>query len=178
LESAYHTNFENGSVGSVTRLANVSRYIPGWVIFDVEIDATGQTLYLSDGTYDDLGGPHEADLAIAQKVNGEFQRLSNSDDILRNINTATHLEYAAGISADNLELYFTRVLAPLTPQSKPEIWVATRASTDDAFGMPVKIESPTAFAEAPSLSPDGERLYYHMLDGNGMFSLYFTERSH
>lgn len=176
LESLYQGDFNNGTVTNVVPVVNVSLYQNGWLNFDVEVNATGETLYFVDGRFDESGGPYESDLVIAQKVSGEFQRLSNSDQLLANINT-DDLEYAACISANNLELYFTRVAAPLTALSQPEIWVATRATIHDPFREPEKIESITGFVEAATISPDGKILYYHKLGIGDKFSLYLTRRS-
>jgi hypothetical protein len=176
LESLYQGDFNNGTVTNVIPVANVSLYQNGWLNFDVEVNADGETLYFVDGRFDESGGPYEADLVIAQKVSGEFQRLSNSDQLLANINT-DELEYAACISANNLELYFTRVVTPITTSSQPEIWVATRSAIHDPFRAPEKIENITGFVEAATLSPDGEILYYHKLGTDDKFSLYLTRRS-
>ena len=43
------------------------------------------------------------------------------------------------------------------------------------FGSPSKIESITGFAEAATISSDGNRLYYHKKE-NGKFSLYLSRR--
>lgn len=177
LGTVFSSSFENGTVNTITPLDQISKYVPGWVNFDVEIDAAGETMYFADGRYDEAGGPYEADLVIAKKVNGSFERLSNSATLLANVNTVD-LEYAACISADDLELYFTRVTAPLTSASTPHIFVATRATTSEPFGVPVQIESITGFAEGPTISPDGHLLYYHTMDTDGKFSLYYTTRKH
>ena len=140
--------------------------------FDVEVDAAGTTLYLVDGRFDQSGGPYESDFFVATKnVNG-FQRLPNSADLLKNINT-TALEYAAGVSADNLDFYFTRVAAPLTNSSTPEIFHASRRSSQEAFGVAAKIETITGFVEAPTLSPDGRIIYYHKKE-NGTFVIFMV----
>jgi hypothetical protein len=178
LESVYSTTFINGTVApTIAQVLNLSKHSPGWVNFDLEISADGETLFFADGRFDQSGGPYEADLSIARKINGEFQRLVNSDEVLQHVNTADHLEYAASISSNNCELYFTRVIAPLTSQSMPEIFVATRPTEEDTFGVPRKIESITGFVEAPTLSPDGKVLYYHTMDLDGKFALYLTRRS-
>ena len=160
LSNIYTSKFSNGTISDITLVDGISKNQAGWVNFDVEVDAAGTTLYFVDGRFDQAGGPYEADFAIASKSANGFQRLSNSGDLLKNINT-TALEYAACISADNLEFYFTRVAVPLTNSSVTEIFHASRKSPQEAFEIPVKIESITGFAEAPTISPDGKTLYYH-----------------
>jgi len=48
------------------------------------------------------------------------------------------------------------------------------------FGNPISISAPfegdnNAFVEAPTLSNDAQRLYYHKLD-NGIFSIFMLTR--
>ena len=50
------------------------------------------------------------------------------------------------------------------------------ATTAASFGAPKKIHAITGFAEAPTLSPDEESLYYHKKE-NGRFVLYRVTRS-
>ncbi|MCI0750932.1 MAG: hypothetical protein L0Y35_03780 [Flammeovirgaceae bacterium] len=175
LATLYQGIFDKGTVTNLTLVENISKYQAGWVNFDVEVDSSGETLYFVDGRFDQSGGPYESDIVIAQKENGEFQRLSNSDELLADVNTEA-LEYAACISADNLELYFTRVAVPLTVSSKPEILVATRENVNDPFRAPIRIESINGFVEAATISPGGKILYYHKKESDGKFSLYLTRR--
>lgn len=128
--------------------------------FDVEISADGNTLYTVDSWFGAKGYPQSADFIIAQR--GVTH--PDSARIFRNINTSA-LEYASGISADELELFFTRV-AKITPGAIPSIWHAARASKADPFDPPLRIAAITGFAEAPSLSPDGKSLYFHASIGN------------
>lgn len=176
LATLYQGIFDNGTVTNLTLVENISKYQAGWINFDVEVDSSGETLYFVDGRFDQSGGPYESDIIIARKVNGEFQRLSNSDEILANVNTDA-LEYAACISADNLELYYTRVATPLTASSKTEILVATRLKDNESFRAPVKIQSITGFVEAATIAPNGDILYYHKKGSDGKFSLFLTRRS-
>ena len=122
-----------------------------------------------DAQFDQTGNPSSADIVLAQKNGPGFQRLSNSEAILKNVNTSA-LEYAACISADQLELYFTRAAG-----SSPEIYVSTRKNSRDVFGAPAKIQTITGFAEAPTISPDQQMLYYHKKD-NDKFALYMVRK--
>ena len=175
LSSIYESNFLNGTVSNISVTQGISKNLAGWVNFDVEVTADGQFLYFVDGRFDQAGGPYESDIVIAVKNNNTFQRLSNSDEILRNINT-DQLEYAACISANHLELYFTRLEVPLSSLSPPEIFVSTRPNITEPFGIPSKINSITGFVEAATISPDGNTLYYHKKEDNGVLSLYLTRR--
>lgn len=175
LTTLFTTHFSSGTVGEPAHVANLSRNQAGWVNFDVEVDAAGETLYFVDGRFDEDGGPYEADLILARKSNGEFLRDTNTGGILKNINSDS-LDYAASISADNLELYFTRAMIPLTSQTIPEIFVASRTNESEPFGIPVKIASISGFAEAPAISPDKKLLYYHALNSQGKFAVFLTRR--
>ncbi|HEV8083627.1 MAG TPA: hypothetical protein VGP55_10515, partial [Chitinophagaceae bacterium] len=146
----------------------------GWVNFDIEVSADGQSLYFVDAQFDQTGNPHSTDLIIAQKNATGFQPLSNSNEIMKNINTDA-LEYAACISANQLEIYFTRLSVPFSITSQPEILFSTRKNINEVFSSPSKIESITGFAEAPTISPDQRTLYYHKKENN-KFVLYLVRR--
>ena len=87
---------------------------------------------------------------------------------MRNINT-DELEYAASISSDGLELYFTgaggMIVGNLAVGARLRILVAKRDHTDEPFELPRVIDSIAGFVEAPTLTADGRILYYHQRDG-------------
>jgi hypothetical protein len=173
LASVYTGNLSDGVVTNLSQVAGVSKNMAGWLNFDVDVDRSGNYLYLADGRFDANGGPHEADIFIAHKTTTGFERLAH--DYLVKVNTVD-LEYAACISPDQLELYFTRLLAPITSNSQPEIWGTTRTSTTEDFKTPVRIEAAEGFVEAPTLSADGNALYYHKAE-NGTFVIYSIRRT-
>ena len=168
LSTVYTGLFANGMVTGVLLVPNISLNTNGWLNFDVEVDFTGNYLYLVDGRFDQNGGPYEADLFLAEKTSTGFTR-STSDPFV-NVNTP-QLEYAACISRDNLELYFTRLETPISSSSQPKIYGTYRASLADDFLPPVKIDAATGFVEGPTLSLDGNTLYFHKAE-NGKFVLY------
>ena len=170
FSTIYKTTFTNGETTTTVLVEGLSKNLPGWVNFDVEVNPAGNRLYFVDGTYDQNGGPYTANLVIAKKNGDAFERLSNSGELLKNINT-DDLEYAACISSDELELYFTRIVAPISPSSNANLFVATRTSTDLPFDKPYQISSITGFVEAATISPDGTLLYYHKRE-NDKFVLY------
>ncbi|NJN42506.1 MAG: hypothetical protein HC811_10065 [Flammeovirgaceae bacterium] len=90
-----------------------------------------------------------------------------------NINT-NDLEYAAGISADGLELFFTRIIAPINIASISSVFYATRNNTSEPFKVPYKIENATGFVEAVTVAPNGD-IYFHK-KVNGKFSLKLMKR--
>jgi hypothetical protein len=175
LSTLYQSNFLNGTVTNVQLINGVSKLQAGWLNFDVEVSADGQTLYFVDALFDQTLNPTTADLVIAKKSNSGFQRLSNSDAIMKNINTDA-LEYAACISVDQLELYFTRLVVPFTATSSPEIFVSTRQNVNEPFGTPSKIQSITGFVEGPTIAPDQKTLYYHKKENN-KYVLYLVRKT-
>ncbi len=174
LSTLYQCTFSNGAATNVQLITGVSKLEAGWVNFDAEVSANGRSLYFVDAQFDQTGNPSTADLVIAQKNGSGFKRLSNSKEILQSINTDA-LEYAACISNDELELYFTRLQLPFTATSSPEIFVSTRQNINEAFGSPLKIKSITGFTEACTISPDKKILYYHKKENN-KFVLYLVRR--
>jgi hypothetical protein len=99
--------------------------------------------------------------------------LPDSDRLLAKIN-ADQIQYAPAISADGLELFYTRLTGALFWQ-RAQIMHATRATTADPYGPPQLIESITEFAEAPSISADGRYLYFHQRV-NDSFRIYRATR--
>ncbi len=173
LSTIYTGVFSNDTVLNVQLLPNISRMQAGWVNFDVEVSVDGNFLYFVDGRYDQNGGPYEANFVIAEKINNNFQRMSDQS-VLNKINTSD-LEYAACISPDMLELYFTRIKAPISISSQPQIFVSTRKSINEPFNSPYKIDKITGFVEAPTISPDGQTIYYHKRE-NDKFVLYMIRK--
>ncbi|PYQ47515.1 MAG: hypothetical protein DMF59_18680, partial [Acidobacteria bacterium] len=107
LMTIYRGHFERGVVSDVAAVPGISRLTPGQVNFDVEVSADGNILYFTDGLFTGGSVPATADLAIATRgSDGQFHRV---EGLLDAVNTSA-LEYAACISADELELFFTRIV--------------------------------------------------------------------
>jgi hypothetical protein len=174
LSTLYQCYFSNGTATNVQIINGVSKLQAGWVNFDIEVSGDGQHLYFVDAQFDQTGNPSKADLIIANKNGSGFQRLPNSSEIMKNIN-ADALEYAACISANQLELYFTRIELPITTATLPEILVSTRNKINEPFGIPAKIQTITGFAEATTIARDQKTLYFHKKENN-KFVLYMISR--
>lgn len=158
LASVYSGSFSRDTVTDIDIVQGLSKNMGGWINFDIEVNKNGNILFTVDGLFDENGGPYESDLVVAVKNDNGFIR--TGDGVLENVNTGA-LEYAACISADMLELYFTRLELPMSLSSVPQIFVATRISIDEPFRNPYRIEEIAGFVEAPTISPDGNILYYH-----------------
>lgn len=160
FSTIYRAKFSDGKVENVTLLKGLSKGAAPWVTFDVEGSADGETLYLSEGKFGNNGIPQTADIFAARRNNENFERLPDSDKIFKNINT-DDLEYAAAISEDELELYFTRATLPVTLNTKPQIYYSKRKDKHSAFESPTKLAGAEGFVEAISFSPQKGVLYFH-----------------
>ena len=171
LSTIYTATFTNGDAFNATLVTNVSRMVPGWVDFDVEVSADGNTLYISEGFYSVNPFPDVSNFLIARKGTNGFSRVPESAAIFTNINTAA-LAYAACISSDDREFFFTRLNLATNPPTVG-IYRAARASPSDPFEPPQRVTAISGgFFEGPTLSPDGRILYYHRQDmGAGLFFL-------
>ncbi len=174
FSTIYKASFSNGNATDISLVEGISKNLAGAVNFDVEVTASGNHLYFVDGTYDQHGGPYTADIVIAKKNGNVFERLAESNELLKNINT-TDLEYAAAISSDELELYFTRVTAPISVSSIPKIYVAARSAVNKPFRKPKLVATATGFVEAATVTPDGMLIYFHKLE-NDKYVLYAVNK--
>jgi Tol biopolymer transport system component len=168
-ESIFRGVFNGDRIDNVVTVAGLSKREAGKIIFDAEISADGNLLYFADGEYAAGYVPSAADLAIAARSGERFERLANSAALLAKVNSGA-LEYAPCISADGLELFFTR-----SEWSQTAIFRAVRSAGDQPFGAPERVSAIPTGAEGPTLSPDGKSLYYHQREDSG-FVLYQVAR--
>lgn len=164
----YRTKFVNGTASTPELVEGVSRRKPGWVNFDAEISADGKTLYFVDGYFGSSHQPQSSILAAAVRTGNGFQRLPEQAQLFSNVNR-DWLQYAPNVSADELELFLTRVKR-IEPSAEPAIFRCSRRRVGDPFSVPQRISAIQGFAEASTLSPDGRSLYYHARV-NGRFRL-------
>ena len=169
LSTLYQGRFQDGTVSELRLVGGVSRRQPGIVMFDAEIAADGNTLLVVDGEFTGGAQPKSADIAIAVRDGAGFRRLPASAQLLKNVNTGA-LEYAPAVSADLLELFFTRA-----GPGPPAIWRSVRRSLDAPFEAPQRVAAAAGFVEAPALSGDARSLYFHKLE-SGRFAIYRVSR--
>jgi hypothetical protein len=127
-------------------------------IFDAVVAPDGNRIYISMGIFF-TGNPIPAGgfIKVASKVSpGVFIHDPDSDIIMANINTGDGIPYAVCTSADNLELFCSKLIS-----GNPRIYRAARLLTSDPFGPLELVPECTGFCEAPTLTHDGQRLYYH-----------------
>jgi len=113
-------------------------------------------------------------LYIARKEGDRFKLVNDSSEILDSFNT-DNLEYAASISADEKEIYFTRAKHKGL-KTEFEILRANRDDRNKKFSNPEILTVFKGFFEAPTLSPDGRLIYYHK-KADGKFHIYVVEKS-
>ena len=159
LSTVYAGRFSAGRVTGVHLVPGVSPETPGLVDFDVGVSSDGSALYVSVGRFGPGGGPTSASIAIYDRDGHTFTPDPNSAEILKAVNAVGELDYAADVSSDGLELFFTAASPGLG--EAPAIYRATRSAIGDPFAGVEPIPVITGFAEAPSLSGDGSTLYYH-----------------
>lgn len=156
----HHGRFVDGAARDVALVDGLPRR-PGIVHFDVEVSADGGTLVYSSGAFSGGPIPESADLAVATGRGRLFAHSPAETERLAAVNTPGALEYAAALSADGRELFFTRLSG-----RSAAIYRAVRGPDDLRFGRPGRISAIDGFAEAPTLSPDGDFLYYHQRVGD------------
>lgn len=171
LNTLFRAKLAGERATGVEAVEGISRRERGWVVFDAEVSADGQTIWFADGRFAGGAVPEEADLFIGRRNGAGFTRDPDSARILAAINTPA-LEYAPTVSSDGLELVFTRLV-----NRSPAILRATRRSMDEPFGAPKRIGDLSGFVEAPALSPGDASLYYHRKDG-GRFAIERVMRTH
>lgn len=183
----YPTVFENlhrgiysaGNVSSITRVyGDFNIFSPGWLIMDGTINYQGNLLYYNNAYFNNCtyGMPCKARLGVAQKVNDStFNKLPNTDAIFANVNDTNYLVYAPQITKDGFELYFTRILNTTV---NSEICVSVRNNLSAPFSLPFVIHSNNGFVpEAPTLTTDKQKMYYHQKDGSGLFKINMRYRT-
>jgi Tol biopolymer transport system component len=162
LSTIYSGQLASGTLADVQLVTGISGGTLGTIDFDVEVSPDGSTLYVSVGHFDG-GPPTSASLTIFDKVGNGFVPDPHSARILRAVNKAGRLTYAASISTNGLELFFTRA----NPAGgDPAIYRAVRTKVGRPFGHVQRVEAATGFVEAPAISADGTTLYFHKLVGS------------
>jgi len=167
LSTVYSGQLSAGIVSGVHLVSGVSASRPGLVDFDASISPGGEALYVSVGDFSSGTGPTSATVAMFDRSGSGFALDPLSSKMLKPVNKARMLDYAACGSSDGLELFFTRAKPP---KVEPAIYRAYRRKLGKPFGHVQRVSAITGFSEAPSLSADGRTLYYHHLS-NGKFEL-------
>jgi hypothetical protein len=177
IENLQHGNYTNGVVVNGGKVYG-DFYInsPGWIVMDAAITMTGNKLIYSNAYFNNCnqGLPCKAMLGIAIKVNDStFQRSPNSAVLFSAINDTNFIVYAPQLSTNGLELFYTRLKKNTI---ETQICISTRGDTITSFPAGTVIVSETgATPEAPTISTDGLRMYYHRYS-NGKYRLFMRRR--
>lgn len=180
-KTIFYGTFADGKLSQLKKIeGSVTIPTPYWINMGVEITEDGNTMYTSNAKFR-VGEtvPLEGNIRFAKKIGNEFVIPDNESEILANINTSDAIEYAGEVSIDELELFYSQVKLSNPPVFK--LYHSTRDHVTDAFSKAISITEPfknniNAFVEAPTLSADGKRLYYHKLD-KGVFSIFMISRN-
>ena len=182
LKSIFMGDYGNGSIVDLKSLPNFKSDrppgqapVPGELVFDAEIDSSGEYLYFAEGLFSGSPFPDAADIQVAIKEGDTFALMPGTRDIMAQVNSDA-LEYAPSISSDRLEFYFTR--AEGAPPASPvfAVYVATRDSVQSPWAGVTRLEVIAGdITEGPSISADGKHLYYHQRV-DGIFRIYAVER--
>ncbi len=182
LLSIFRGDFNNGALTNIESLPNLKNNrpanqppIPGELNFDAEISYDGNIFYFAEGIFSGKPFPDESNFGVAENINGIWRVKANSSEEFAAINSDA-LEYAASISTDMLELYFTRAEGSLETGFDFGVFVATRSAVTDVWSNVSKIEAISGIiTEAPSISFNGKLLYYHQRISD-VFKIYVVER--
>ena len=149
----------------------------------VEVGADGHLIFFSRATWDmnglKIGRILASDILQIRRTGNQYTfDEREARRVLRHINT-DDLEYAASISSDGLELFFTRLaLSDIKPGTvRSGIYRTSRKTLIDPFGESELIEAigTNDFVEGPAISADEQELYYHKRVGD-KFRLYKVSR--
>lgn len=178
FENLHRGKYSAGNVSNITRVyGDFNIFSPGWLIMDGTINYQGNLLYYNNAYFNNCpyDMPCKARLGVAQKVNDStFNKLPTTDAIFANVNDTNYIVYAPQITKDGLELYFTRILHSTV---NSEICVSVRNSLTAPFSFPNLIYSNNGYVpEAPSLTLDKQKMYYHQKDGTGVFKINMRNR--
>jgi WD40-like Beta Propeller Repeat len=174
LSSIYAGHFENGAVTGVHLVESITGEIPGWVDFDAAVSPDGESIYASVGNFS-TGSLTAAHIAVYQRSGTRFVHDLAGEHLLHNVNKAGTWDYAAAVSSNGLELFFTRAIPAKGAKGLPTIYRAARKRVSKPFAQVKQVGAISGFAEAPSLSDDGSTLYYHELV-EGVFRIFTVTR--
>jgi hypothetical protein len=171
LSATYTAKFAAGSVTGVQLVPGLAAPTLGTINFDVSVSANDKSLYVSQGSGSNPF-PNSASILLYDKTKTGFNLDPKTTSILAAVNKANTLTYAADISANGKEFFYTQMALPA---GQPAIYRAIRSSVGQPFSHVQQVAAATGFVEAPSLSADGKTLYFHRNDGT-RFVIYMATR--
>ncbi len=160
---------------------DISPHKPFEINMDCDISRDGKTLILSRAHFANfLLPPDRSDLAVAEKENGTFSLNPQRQHVFLKLNTPA-LEYAPCLSADQLELFFTRASKKVKTNTKTfepdfRIMVARRKDCFSSFDEPARLAALNGFIEAPTITADKKEMFFHKKVGD-KFRIFCAKRS-
>lgn len=152
----------------------------GVVDMDIDVSWDGTLAIVSRATFAGAGYPSASFLKLFDVATGLLTERSDSSAILANVNQSGCVIYAASMSADKLELFYTQFPSTNVTADEFGVLVARRSSTSEPFGRGKVLSGlKGSFAEGPSLSFDdgGKTLFFHRFDSaQGKFQIYKRTR--
>lgn len=179
MKSLYVGKLKDEAVTGTQQVAgDISPTVQTWINMDCGVSADGKTLVVSRARFN-FGATHpaESDLQIYVKGDNGFALDPRSAEILKAVNSPV-LEYAPALSANQLELYFTRAQRDSEGRVLTRIMVAKREKVSDPFGAPSALGVIQGFVEAPTLPALNHELFFHKRDDeDGKFKIYRCEKT-
>ncbi len=173
-------DFLDGTVTNVHRLkGTVNNSDPYWIHMGAAISWNGNWLFVSNAKFTHKGQfDFQGNIRLATKIGERFDWTANEGTLLAAINTRNATQYAPELSSDGLELFYSEVERGSPPVFR--LFYSKRENSHAAFGKPIAItdpfkHDPSAIVEAPTLSGDGRRLYYHKKEDK-RFSIFMLSR--
>jgi len=165
--------FAAGAMTGVEEVPGLESRAAGLVIFDAFISADGTQLWFAEGDFSS-GALGAADLGLAvRQPSGAFLR-ADPGALFTEVNVLHGAQYAPAVSADGLELFFTRLTGTGTTTA---IYRSRRPNTSSPWGAPAPIDALVGgVVEAAAPSADGKALYYHRWTGAGFELARVTRR--
>ena len=160
---------------------NLGSNVNSWVRdYSPSVSPDELTIYFASSR---SGGPGGSDLYVTTR--NSTSEPFGPPQIVANVNTSVR-DANPSISSDGLTLFFDSWRPGGTgPSALPELWVATRTSTDEDFGTPVNLNDfglgsvvnvPTAAEFTPFISRDwpanGSKLYFGYATEESDWDLY------
>jgi len=179
--SIYAGRFAGEKLTGMARAkGDISPHKPGEINMDCGVSKDGNTMILSRAHFSNYFlPPDRSDLVAATKNGGAFE-IEKEDRLgLAQQNTPV-LEYAPCLSADQLELYYTRAsrLAKTDPRCIEKfgkatgkdvffrIMLARRNAVGEPFGKPMALSTIEGFVEAPTVTDDKQQMFFHKKVGD------------
>lgn len=161
--------------------ADAAVKLAGQIDMDIDVSWDGTLMIASRAKFSGKAYPDSSYLEIYSVNSRIASKNSTSAEVLKNVNLSKCVVYAATLSSDMKELYYTVFPAGDTvSNSDLKIVVSKRNSTSESFGKGQIISGINGTAtEGPAITQNdsGKTLFYHKLDpATGRFKIYKVTR--